>query len=490
MAAVSAAVSQLAGVAVDGPPVATKQAAAESLDGSTVTGGKTDAHEVLSTTAAGDSPAQQVAPLCPVAVPLHGVVQHYAWGKPPESSLVAVMASEQHVRSRRGAMRQHPLSRGNRFAELWMGTHPNGPSSVEVPAAGEGEDDDHREQYLLDTIQSDPAYWLGEEDASRGDLPYLFKVLSVRQALSIQAHPNKKLAEQLHESMPQHYADPNHKPEIAIPLGSFEALCGFRPLADVRRNVREVPELEALCGDPEQQDLRQLYSKLMRSEQSKVAEQVMSLTARLAEKCEGDRTPEEELVLRVVKDYPGDVGLFSIYFLNYVRLNGEGEGWLNAPHQFIYCAPDEPHAYLSGECVECMAISDNVVRAGLTPKFKDVDTLLSMMTYRDDLLDVLVGRAERVSPGVVKYDPPVPDFMVYEIDGPVPEGLALPHASIVTCISGSFEVDFRHSGANGMFSDAAGPQTVSMGHTQFCRAGTELVALAASEKARMFVATY
>jgi mannose-6-phosphate isomerase len=28
-----------------------------------------------------------------------------------------------------------------------------------------------------------------------------------------------------------------------------------------------------------------------------------------------------------------------------------------------------------------MAASDNVVRAGLTPKFKDVDTLVDMLTY-------------------------------------------------------------------------------------------------------------
>ena len=28
-----------------------------------------------------------------------------------------------------------------------------------------------------------------------------------------------------------------------------------------------------------------------------------------------------------------------------------------------------------------MACSDNVVRAGLTPKFKDVDTLLDMLNY-------------------------------------------------------------------------------------------------------------
>ena len=33
------------------------------------------------------------------------------------------------------------------------------------------------------------------------------------------------------------------------------------------------------------------------------------------------------------------------------------------------------------DCVECMACSDNVVRAGLTPKFKDKQTLCDMLTY-------------------------------------------------------------------------------------------------------------
>jgi len=42
---------------------------------------------------------------------------------------------------------------------------------------------------------------------------------------------------------------------------------------------------------------------------------------------------------------------------------------------------NEPHAYIYGDCVECMALSDNVVRAGLTPKFRDVSTLCSMLTY-------------------------------------------------------------------------------------------------------------
>ena len=45
-------------------------------------------------------------------------------------------------------------------------------------------------------------------------------------------------------------------------------------------------------------------------------------------------------------------------------------------------AANEPHAYISGDCLEWMANSDNVVRAGLTPKFKDVQVLLKMLNYK------------------------------------------------------------------------------------------------------------
>ena len=38
--------------------------------------------------------------------------------------------------------------------------------------------------------------------------------------------------------------------------------------------------------------------------------------------------------------------------------------------QAIYLAANVPHAYVSGELVECMATSDNVIRAGLTPKLR------------------------------------------------------------------------------------------------------------------------
>lgn len=54
------------------------------------------------------------------------------------------------------------------------------------------------------------------------ELPFLFKVLSVNSSLSIQAHPNKAHAEKLHAADPEHYPDPNHKPEMTIALTDFE----------------------------------------------------------------------------------------------------------------------------------------------------------------------------------------------------------------------------------------------------------------------------
>lgn len=81
----------------------------------------------------------------------------------------------------------------------------------------------------------------------------------------------------------------------------------------------------------------------------------------------------EELVVRLSEQYPNDPGAFAPLLLNCIKLQ---------PGEAFFMGPDEPHAYLSGDILECMACSDNVVRAGLTPKFKDIDTLCSMLTYR------------------------------------------------------------------------------------------------------------
>lgn len=44
--------------------------------------------------------------------------------------------------------------------------------------------------------------------------------------------------------------------------------------------------------------------------------------------------------------------------------------------EWFLIPPNIPHCYIQGELVEIMINSDNVIRGGLTPKYKDTSTLL------------------------------------------------------------------------------------------------------------------
>ena len=75
------------------------------------------------------------------------------------------------------------------------------------------------------------------------------KVLSVEKALSIQAHPDKALAEKLHAKNPAVYKDDNHKPEMAIALTRFKAMCGFRDANEIANFLAIIPELRMVVGE-------------------------------------------------------------------------------------------------------------------------------------------------------------------------------------------------------------------------------------------------
>jgi mannose-6-phosphate isomerase class I len=115
-----------------------------------------------------------------------------------------------------------------------MGTHPSGPSTLaEGNLSGE---------QLLAYIRDHPEI-LGDAASKFGvDLPFLFKVLSVNTALSIQSHPDKALAECLHAERPNEYKDSNHKPEMTIALSDFESLCGFCPHEEIANALKNNPE--------------------------------------------------------------------------------------------------------------------------------------------------------------------------------------------------------------------------------------------------------
>merc|ERR1719499_1884386 len=176
--------------------------------------------------------------------------QQYAWGKIGGESLVAQLIS--------GEVKQEEP-----YAELWMGTHHKAPAKTEGG------------KLLSEVINQ--------------ELPYLFKVLSVNKALSIQAHPTKKLAEQLHTERPDVYKDPNHKPEMTIALTPFEAMCGFRPSGEIAAHMKTYPEISNLIGEQlvstftkvadsgEEESiksaLKDLFSAVMKADAAKVAEQ-------------------------------------------------------------------------------------------------------------------------------------------------------------------------------------------------------------------------
>jgi mannose-6-phosphate isomerase len=72
--------------------------------------------------------------------------------------------------------------------------------------------------------------------------------------------------------------------------------------------------------------------------------------------------------------------------------------------------------YLYGiDCIECMAASDNVVRAGLTPKLKDVSTLVNMLTYNHGPAHPQILTGEPTGPYSFLYDPPIEEFSVIRI---------------------------------------------------------------------------
>ncbi|PON87866.1 Mannose-6-phosphate isomerase [Trema orientale] len=353
-------------------------------------------------------------------------VQNYDWGQKGRDSRVAKLFA---LNSGSQIDPERP------FAEFWMGTHESGPSFlVRNEETTNGHLSFEPESESLKSWISNNPNVLGEKVVQKwgADLPFLFKVLSVAKALSIQAHPDKELAKTLHKLLPSIYKDDNHKPEMALAITQFEALCGFISLQELKSVVLNVPEIVELVGSSEanqvleisDQDgeekvksvLRSTFTKLMSASQEMIVEVTSKMKNRLhLESQVRQLTEKERLVLELEKQYPADIGVISAFFFNYVKLN---------PGEALYLGANEPHAYLFGECIECMATSDNVVRAGLTPKHRDVNTLCSMLTYKQGFPEILQGVP--LNPYVRRYLPPFDEFEVDSCNLPQQESTVFP----------------------------------------------------------------
>lgn len=345
--------------------------------------------------------------------------QQYDWGKIGSSSAVAKFAAHSDPSVK--------IDESKPYAELWMGTHPKLPSVNHDTKVS-----------LNDILAKNPSELMGneiiEKFGAKDQLPFLFKVLSIEKVLSIQAHPDKALGKKLHMEDPANYPDDNHKPEMAVAITEFEGFCGFKPLEEIAEELESIPEFRNVVGDEVANDfiknykggvandtpacannkklLQKVFEKVMTAEFNLLAENADSMAKRANENPESFTSKTlPALVVRLNSQFPRDVGLFcGCLMLNHCKLQ---------PGQALFLEAKDPHAYICGDIIECMAASDNVVRAGFTPKFKDVKNLVEMLTYRYDPVEKQVMAAEQFSRAngdgeTIMYNPPIAEFSVLE----------------------------------------------------------------------------
>ncbi|WP_447474732.1 mannose-6-phosphate isomerase, class I [Vibrio harveyi] len=322
-------------------------------------------------------------------------------------------------------------------AEIWMGAHPSASSSISQAGV---------DISLCDVIASNPDYWLGKETKENfSSLPFLMKVLAAEEPLSIQVHPSKKAAElgfakENEQGIPldaanRNYKDANHKPELVYALTPYLAMNGFREFEYIVRsfdylNITSIEDIfTPFKNKPCSMSLKAFFSALLSLTGEKKDKAISELISSL--KINGSECPEEvALVERFQKLYPHDIGLFSPLFLNVIELK---------PREAMFLYAETPHAYIQGLGIEVMANSDNVLRAGLTPKHIDVKELVKNTRFEPTPFPELTMRAESLE-GREIYPIPVEDFK-FDILTPN-EGIdiSVSSAEILFCVSGSVTV--------------------------------------------------
>lgn len=328
---------------------------------------------------------------------LENTIRNYAWGSYDGLSLFA-------------GIQQDP---GKPSAEFWMGAHPDASSSILLPGGAS--------LSLQKYIREYPIKTLGEEVFSEfGDLPFLFKVLSASMPLSIQAHPDKAKAEEgyaredergIPRSAPErNYKDRNHKPELAVALSRFSALCGFREATEAAAFLGpELSEYFDFVPRDAERSFRSLLAKALtlRDKDKAFVEHAAALRAKaLAGSHEAKARIAGETTLLCYQHYPHDPGALSPLFMAVYHLE---------PGQGLYVPAGIMHAYLKGTILEIMATSDNVIRGGLTHKHIDVGDLLGTLDFSASPL-LIEPESREGMPGQVSWKTPAREFSLSRLD--------------------------------------------------------------------------
>ncbi|MDT8953433.1 mannose-6-phosphate isomerase, class I [Aeromonas caviae] len=357
---------------------------------------------------------------------LTNVIQNYAWGS--RTALNTLFGFD------------NPNNEPQ--AELWMGAHPSGGSHLGALDVS-----------LADYVAKEPTRVLGNYTATRyGELPYLFKILAADTPLSIQVHPNKRNSELGFErenaqgieltAANRNYKDPNHKPELVYAISVYKAMNGFRPFDDILALLAEIPmpalasEVEAFKLSPNADGLKSLFTTLLTLEGDKQQQVLAQLTDSYGRADVSVMTKQAlEYSEHFSKLYPGDNGLLAPLILNVVELQ---------PGEAMFLHAETPHAYVQGTALEVMASSDNVLRAGLTPKHIDVKELVANTCFEPIPPSHLLTEPLKRE-GYLHFPVPVDDFRFDVLDASdAKKRVFVRSAEVVFCIEGEVTVNSHH----------------------------------------------
>ena len=332
--------------------------------------------------------------------------QNYDWGQYSNCSLVAIALKKN----------EQEVDENKKYAEYWMGTHPNGPSKIIK---------ENKEILLSDEIN--------------GQLSYLFKILSINKPLSIQLHPDKAFAEILHKKYPKIYKDDNHKPELFIALSDFELLFGLVELnkaIEIVKKYKEcfnLKESEELIKNPSIEKYKNFIERLIflnKEEYEKILKLIL----------ESKESKDNYLIKKLYDNYGLDSGILISLFMNYLHKK-KGEA--------VFINENIPHSYIYGNCLELMACSDNVIRLGLTPKLVDKENFDKIVKLNFE--DMIYDKSNRDESDfmeiddknkIIKYDiKNINDFKleVYEIKED--RIINIEENSILFCLDGSIKIN-------------------------------------------------
>lgn len=310
---------------------------------------------------------------------------------------------------------------GTPQAELWFGSHPNGPSPLR-----------------------------GSDGQATIELPILTKILAAARPLSIQIHPPGAMAraqydvQQADPGVPKLLSDPYAKAEILIALEPFVILEGFR---DPQRSAEVFSHLgagmQAATAALVAGDVRACVRTLLTLPLDDVVLNAQRLPNAFG--AAGLTEYEAGVIHDVVHYFPGDPGVFVAALMNARTL---------APGEAVYVDPGTVHAYVRGTGVEVMTNSDNVLRLGLTTKTIAVDAALAALSAH--------GQPHPLSPpqmdGVRVYAPQGAPFRVDMVSAARCQA-ETGRARIVVCLEGrTTAADVVLQQGEGLLLAAADPQ--------------------------------